>query len=78
MATSVSNAGGTLEQTQIATVRQAWMQAVRDGDTNRLANLLTGDVVAVLKDGLCICGKEASASGPLALQAAGRQSKQTA
>jgi uncharacterized protein (TIGR02246 family) len=59
MATSVPNAGTTLEQTKIATVRQAWMQTVRDGDANRLMNFVTDDVVAVLKDGRCICGKEA-------------------
>jgi len=59
MATSVPNAGTTLEQAKIATVRQAWMQTVRDGDANRLMNFVTDDVVAVLKDGRCICGKEA-------------------
>lgn len=35
------------------------MQAVRDGDTDRLANLVIEDVVAVTKDGHCITGKEA-------------------
>ena len=57
MASSVPNAGTALEQAKIAGVRQAWMQAVRDGDANRLTNFVTDDVVAVLKDGRCICGK---------------------
>ena len=57
MASSVPNAGTALEQAKIAGVRQAWMQAVRDADANRLANFVTDDVVAVLKDGRCICGK---------------------
>jgi uncharacterized protein (TIGR02246 family) len=59
MATTAPNAGTTLEQREIATVRQAWMQAVRDADASRLMNFVTDDVVAVLKDGRCICGKEA-------------------
>ena len=59
MATNAPNAGIALEQTKIAAVRQTWMQAVRDGDTNRLTDFVTDDVVAVLKDGRCICGKEA-------------------
>jgi hypothetical protein len=41
MASSVPNAGTALEQAKIAGVRQAWMQAVRDGDANRLANFVT-------------------------------------
>ena len=59
MASSVPNAGTTLEHAKITEVRQAWRQAVRDGDGNRLTNFVTADVVAVLKDGRCICGKEA-------------------
>ena len=58
MATSAPNAGATFEQTKIAAVRQTWMQAVRDGDANRLTDFVTDDVVAVLKDGQCVCGKE--------------------
>jgi uncharacterized protein (TIGR02246 family) len=59
MASSVPKAGTTLEQAKIAEVRRAWIQAVRDGDGDRLTNFVTDDVVAVLKDGQCICGKEA-------------------
>ena len=59
MAGSVPNAVSALEQAKIAAVRQAWMQAVMDGDANRLTNFVTDDVVAVLKDGRCICGKDA-------------------
>ena len=49
----------SLEQAKIALVRQQWIQAVRDGDAERLANFITDDVVAVLKDGRCVTGKEA-------------------
>ena len=59
MANSVPNAGTTLEHAKITEARRAWMQAVRDSDGNRLTNFVTDDVVAVLKDGRCICGKEA-------------------
>ena len=58
MATSAPNAGTTLEQ-KIAATRQGWMQAVRDGDANRLMNFVRDDVVVVSMDGRCICGKEA-------------------
>lgn len=59
MASSVPNAGSTLDQAKIAGVRQAWMQAVVNGDANRLTNFVTDDVVAVWRDGRCICGKHA-------------------
>lgn len=35
------------------------MQAVRDGNADRLGDLTTDDVVAVLKDGQCMNGKQA-------------------
>jgi len=56
---SVPRLDNTLEQAKIALVRRQWVQAVRDGDDQRLANLITDDVVAVLKDGRCVTGKEA-------------------
>ena len=46
------------DRTKIATVRTAWIEAVKDGDVNRLGALMTGDVVAVHKDGKCACGRE--------------------
>jgi len=49
----------SLEQAKIVLVRQQWIQAVRDGDAEQLANFITDDVVAVLKDGRCVTGKEA-------------------
>lgn len=48
-----------LEQAKIAAVRQEWLQAVRDGNADRLGDLTTDGVVAVLKDGRCVNGKEA-------------------
>ena len=59
MASSVPipNAGTTLEHAKITEVRQAWMQAVRDGDGNRLTNFVTDDVVAVLKTAGVYVGK---------------------
>lgn len=55
----MSSADRSLDQARIAAVRQDGVQAVRDGDAERLANLVTDDVVAVLKNGRCITGKEA-------------------
>ena len=49
----------SLERAKIAAVRQEWVQAVRDGNADRLGDLTTDGVVAVLKDGQCVNGKEA-------------------
>ncbi|HXW93821.1 MAG TPA: DUF4440 domain-containing protein [Terriglobales bacterium] len=43
----------------IAVVRQAWLDAVRDGDVERLGALVSDDVVVVHGNGRCVCGKEA-------------------
>jgi len=43
----------------IAVVRQAWLDAVREGDVERLGTLVTDDVVVVHGNGRCVCGKEA-------------------
>ena len=59
MVSSVPRLNNTLEQAKIALVRRQWVKAVRDGDAERLGNLITDDVVAVLKDGRCVAGKEA-------------------
>ena len=42
----------------VAAVRQAWVQAVKDGDADRLAELVTYDVVVVHADGRCTRGKD--------------------
>jgi len=42
----------------IAAVRQAWLEAVRAGDVERLASLVTDDVVVVHGNGRCVCGRE--------------------
>lgn len=47
------------DKANIAAVRQAWIQAVKDSDTDRLADLVTFDVVAVHVDGRCTTGKDA-------------------
>ena len=41
-----------------ALVRQAWLDAVRDADVERLGELVTDDVVVVHGNGRCVCGKE--------------------
>ena len=43
----------------IAAVRQAWLDAVKAGNAERLAAMVTEDVVVVHGDGRCLCGKEA-------------------
>lgn len=56
---SVPKLDQSLEQAKIAAVRQEWVQAVCDSNADRLSNLTTDDVVAVLKDGQCVNGKQA-------------------
>ena len=46
------------ERAALSAVRDAWVQAVKDGDVARLADLMTDDVVGVHADGQCIRGKE--------------------
>ena len=46
------------DKQNIIAVRQAWLQAVKDSDADRLADLVAFDVVAVLADGQCASGKE--------------------
>lgn len=42
----------------IAAVRQAWLDAVRAGDAERLAAMVTDDVVVVHGNGRCVRGRE--------------------
>ena len=42
----------------IAAVRQAWLDAVRAADAERLAAMVTDDVVVVHDNGRCVCGRE--------------------
>ena len=42
----------------IAAVRQAWLEAVRSADVERLASLVTDDVVVVHGNGRCVHGRE--------------------
>src|SRR5215831_15028890 len=42
----------------IAVVRQAWLDAVRERDVERLGAPVTDDVVVVHGHGRCLCGKE--------------------
>jgi len=46
------------DRENIIAVRQAWIQAVKDSDADKLANLMTFDVVGVHADGRCTTGKE--------------------
>ena len=43
----------------IAAVRQAWLDAVKAGAAERLADMVTDDVVVVHGDGRCLHGREA-------------------
>ena len=42
----------------IVSVRQAWLDAVRAGDAERLAALVTDDVVVVYGNGRCVRGRD--------------------
>jgi uncharacterized protein (TIGR02246 family) len=42
----------------IDAVRQAWLDAIRDGDVERLATLVTDDVVIVHGSGRCVRGRD--------------------
>jgi len=42
----------------VAAVRQAWLDAVRAGDLERLAAMVTDDVVVVHGNGRCVRGRE--------------------
>lgn len=42
----------------IAAVRQAWLDAVRAGDAERLAAMVTDDVVVVHGNGRCVHGRD--------------------
>ena len=42
----------------VAAVRQAWLDAVRTGDVERLAAMVTDDVVVVHGNGRCVRGRD--------------------
>ena len=42
----------------VAAVRQAWLEAVRAADVDRLASLVTDDVLVVHGNGRCVSGRE--------------------
>jgi uncharacterized protein (TIGR02246 family) len=44
--------------TSITALRQAWLRAVRSSDVERLASLVTDDVVVVHGNGRCLRGKD--------------------
>lgn len=46
------------DASKIAAVREAWLAAVKAGDANRLAEMVTDDVVVVHGNGRCVGGKE--------------------
>ena len=43
----------------ITALREAWLDAVKVGDAETLAGMLTDDVVVVHGNGRCVCGKDA-------------------
>lgn len=42
----------------VAALRQAWLNAVRSDDVERLAAMVTDDVVVVHGNGRCVCGRD--------------------
>jgi uncharacterized protein (TIGR02246 family) len=46
------------DKENISAVRESWLRAVKDSDVDRLADLMTFDVVGVHADGRCSVGKE--------------------
>jgi len=44
--------------TSITALRQAWLRAVRSSDVERLASLVTDDVVVVHGNGRCVHGRD--------------------
>ncbi len=53
-----AEAGSNAVAFSIATVRQAWLAAVRAGDAERLAAMVTDDIVVVHGNGRCVRGKD--------------------
>ena len=51
------------DQLHIAALRQAWIQAVLEGDANRLTTLVTDDIVVVRANGQYAFGKEEFKTG---------------
>jgi uncharacterized protein (TIGR02246 family) len=49
---------GNTVASSIAAVRQAWLDAVRAGDAEQLAAMVTDDVVVVHGNGRCIRGRD--------------------
>lgn len=54
-----SKSGTDSDISMITALREAWLAAVKVGDAETLAGMLTDDVVVVHGDGRCVCGKEA-------------------
>jgi uncharacterized protein (TIGR02246 family) len=55
---SVPVADSNSVASSVAAVRQAWLDAVRAGDVERLAAMVTDDVVVVHGNGRCVHGKD--------------------
>jgi uncharacterized protein (TIGR02246 family) len=49
---------GNTVTSSITAVRQAWLDAVRAGDVERLAAMVTNDVVVVHGNGRCVRGRD--------------------
>lgn len=55
---TVAEANHNSVVSSIAAIRQAWLDAVRAGDAERLATMVTDDVVVVHGNGRCVCGRD--------------------
>ena len=55
---TLPEANGNTVASSIAAIRQAWLNAVRAGDAERLAAMVADDVVVVHGNGRCVCGRD--------------------
>jgi uncharacterized protein (TIGR02246 family) len=55
---SSSAAAADSPEAQVGVLRAAWLAAVKAGDAERIAAMVTDDVVIVHGDGRSICGRE--------------------
>ena len=55
---TLPKSGPTADHFKVAAVRKAWIEAVIAEDVDKLASLVTDDIVTVHAHGQCSCGKD--------------------
>jgi len=55
---TLPKSGPTADHLKVAAVRKAWIEAVIAEDVDKLASLVTDDIVTVHAHGQCSCGKD--------------------